>query len=651
MTTPSLEDSATRPPAHRARAGWWHEYVCPTHGTELRPGARAGRPADVHTCPYGCELRGEPYEGAWRVLELQQSARDFRELAHRYAATGDEPDRRAAKDLLTGFCAIYAEAADVGWAETAATWMLRGKLFHQALTEAIWGTSLAHGVLTLLEADERWQRPSQDLAGIGDLFAGLLSTVSEARRVLVDERHDLRSNYTAWLICAGLSSSRVLARLGHEAEVDTWLDGPSGLWAHLDVAIHADGWEWEASTYYHFFVLRAYLLTLRGRVPAELPAGHAARIVSMLRVLVDLSTDGGVLPVLHDGPYRRPQALQELLEVYVLGRQLVDLPGLEEVEAGTRAQLGPAATSLEDQLASWFAGPALPAPPGSSGPRASVSFADAGHLVLRSPGGRWQAVVDAGPHGGAHGHLAKLALYLYGDREVWQPAPGVPPYGSALRHDYYARSAAHPTVRIDGLDQAETSGRLLMWQSGAAVTRAVVSAPGAFPGVEIQRHLVMQGDVLLDAVHVRAAEARHIVVGLRPADRLHATEEEGLFLTTWRDGGASEPEERGRDLHGCHLSSARSVFGWTPVRGPSDDPARLLGGIDWSAQGEERWFVSLYQPLRDPAAARPRLRIVSSTDHGLEVEAAPVGDRAFIVRFEPMPDDETSSGSVPRRLK
>ena len=237
--------------------------------------------------------------------------------------------------------------------------MLRGKLFHQALTEAIWGTVLAHGVRTLLETDDLRGRSSADLEQAADLFEGLLATVTEARRVLVEERNDLRSNYTAWLICAGISSAQVLLLLGHDADPESWLDGPSGLWAHVEVALHDDGWEWEAATYYHYFVLRAYLLALRGRVPTELPAHHSGRIVAMLRVLVDLSTDGGVLPVLHDGPYRRPQALQELLEVYVLGRQLVDLPGLAQVEAGTRVQLDPAATSLEDRLVSWFAGPAL----------------------------------------------------------------------------------------------------------------------------------------------------------------------------------------------------------------------------------------------------------------------------------------------------
>ena len=656
-TTPEASGASAAPVIPRGRAGWWHEYVCPTHGTELRARTRAPRSDDTHLCPHGCVLRGEPYEGAWQVIELQQCARDFRDLARRYLASGAEADRSAAQALVTDFCLIYAEAVAEGWTDSAATWMLRGKLFHQALTEAIWGTSLAHGVLTLLDADARWGRSSADLAEASQLFTGLLDTVTEARRVLVEDRQDLRNNYTAWLICAGISATQVLARLddashasggGDTGDVSSWWDGPAGLWAHIDAAVHPDGWEWEGATYYHYFVLRAYLLALRGQAPAELPEKQRAVVIAMLRVLVDLATDGGVLPVLHDGPYRRPQALQELLEVCVLGRQLVDLPGLEQLEAGTRLELGPGATTLEDQLQEWYAGPALTPPKDSAKPRASVSFPDTGHLVLRSVTGRWQAVVDAGSHGGAHGHLDKLGLYLYGDREVWQPAPGVPPYGSSLRHSYYATSAAHPTVRVDGHDQADTDARVLLWESAAESTRAVVSAPDVFAGVRFQRHLLMRGDVLLDAVHVSAAEAHDVVLGLRPADRLDAQPHDANFLTTCVDGGAVAPRTPGRDLLGCHLSSSVSTFGWTPVRGPADDPARLLGGIDWSVRSADVWFVSVYEPKDGPTAEHPRLRLLHCDEGGIEVEATPAGSHAFRHHFQPAPDELTPTSHQTR---
>ena len=211
----------------------------------------------------------------------------------------------------------------------------------------------------------------------------------------------------------------------------------------------------------------------------------------------------------------------------------------------------------------------------------------------------------------------------------------MPPYGSALRRDHYARSAAHPTVRVDGQDQAETSGRLLAWSITSEVTRAVVSAPGAFDGVELHRHLVMHDDLLLDAVHVRADEARDLVLGLRPADRLDAHEEDGLFFTTWRDGGAVAPGEAGPRPRGLprqlHRQRLRLGPGARPLRRPRAGPDR-----DRLVLAQRRdWFVSAYQPTSDPTRARPRLRIVSITDHGIELEATTGDGRSLTVHLDP----------------
>ena len=115
MTTSASElSSTTTRQVPRGRAGWWHEYVCPTHGTELSAGARETLSDGPHLCPHGCVLRGEPYQGAWQVIELQQCAREFRDLAHQYAATGHESHREDASGLLSQFCSLYADAVADG---------------------------------------------------------------------------------------------------------------------------------------------------------------------------------------------------------------------------------------------------------------------------------------------------------------------------------------------------------------------------------------------------------------------------------------------------------------------------------------------------------------------------------------------------------
>ena len=123
--------------------------------------------------------------------------------------------------------------------------------------------------------------------------------------------------------------------------------------------------------------------------------------------------------------------------------------------------------------------------------------------MLRDPADTLTAILDAGPHGGSHGHLDKLGLYLYGDGVAWQPAPGVPPYGSPLRRDYYARTLAHPTVRVDEKDQLPTTGTIKLVELDGVGHAAWRPRDGAIEGVDLTREVVMTPTYLLDVVRVR----------------------------------------------------------------------------------------------------------------------------------------------------
>jgi hypothetical protein len=594
-------------------AGWWHDYVCPTHGTELLDPVEGG-----HLCPHGCRVAGEPYDGAWRVLHHQEVARRLRTLGHRYQRHLDPHDRKASLDLLAACTSLYDAALERGWSDEARPWMLRGKLFQQALTEAIWGASVADAVSALVRGSQRAGAGVDDLHEAARLLEGLVDTMLSARRTLVVERGELRNNYTAWLNCAGRSAETALGLLGRPSDHERWLHGPEGLFRYLDAAVGDDGWEWEGATYYHLFVLRAALLSLRGAGPAWLPARTRRCLLRMLRVLVDLSSDGGLLPVLHDGPYERRPATQELLEVCVLGRQLAVVPGLADLERHARARLGPGDTELEDLLDGWFTGPPVPVPDDLGGRRRSTVWPDVGYASLRSPRGGWHAVLDAGPHGGSHGHRDKLALYLYGNRGAWQPAPGVPPYGSALREDYYASTVAHPTFRLDDLDQAECEGRIVTATMEAETRTVVATVSSAYPGVDAERHVQMHSGYLLDALRVQADSPRRIALALRPAAGLSHEQVGAATRTEWRDDGPDrEP------LIGLHACSEPASFAVVAGRGTSDDPARTVPVADWTATAGEAWFVSVFAPRRPGTPDLRRLGIEpSGADLCVTVETA-----------------------------
>jgi hypothetical protein len=287
----------------------------------------------------------------------------------------------------------------------------------------------------------------------------------------------------------------------------------------------------------------------------------------------------------------------------MLAGQLVRPTGLDRLAAWCRDALAnDADAGLLDGLAGWYAGPPLAGPDLQPG---SALFPDAGYAVLRPPasadggprpeeqGWAWLAVVDYGPHGGSHGHLDKLALYLYGDGIEWQPDPGVVPYASRLRHDVYRSTRAHPAFSVDGAEQAECIGRLLHWD-GTSVT---VSADDAYPGAQARRHVaVLDAGLpdagLLDILHLCADRERELALHLRPAVPTTATAHGTTWRTSW-----------GGTLTAVHAASVPSRLELVPAWAPADDPSRPNHWLDWTAIAAEAVFVTLWLPGPDTGAA------------------------------------------------
>ena len=183
----------------QARGGWWHDYVCPTHGTEL------AEPVDgVCPCRYGCRFTDDRLTAAWTVLDHQRRARRARLLARRGVASasasasvsGSASDLAEAVQIVCEFAALYERLA-TSWSDSSESWMLRGKLFSQALTEAIWATQLADAIIVLTADETSRQAFTPDVPAMID---DLMTTVEAARQVLVVEQANPQSNYTAWQI-------------------------------------------------------------------------------------------------------------------------------------------------------------------------------------------------------------------------------------------------------------------------------------------------------------------------------------------------------------------------------------------------------------------------------------------------------------------
>ena len=323
------------------------------------------------------------------------------------------------------------------------------------------------------------------------------------------------------------------------------------------------------------------------------PADSSPRSARWWTCSPAIAAPDGRLPILHDGPYDRVAVHREVLEICVLAGQLwASATGLATVERWARARLGRTHDGLEDLLGGWF--PARRRPTAKT---ARVARALRRGRV-RSPAGprrHVQAVLDAGPHGGSHGHLDKLGRLPVRGAIAWQPAPGVPPYASPLRRGYYARTIAHPTIRVDGCrpDPRDRDDRAL--GSGGRVCRAVASTrcrtarrPTLVAGrtATRRRRRCRSRDGLTDLPGVPTR-------GRAPRPTAH---------------GGGRPLAAPTD-HSCSASSRdrpRLARGGSRSR-PLGRPDRAAAVGDWTArQGASSWSRSTLR-----SGPRPRLRLRS----------------------------------------
>ncbi|MCS7460652.1 heparinase II/III family protein [Paenibacillus doosanensis] len=606
--------------------GWWHQYVCPEHHTELLFDPLE-EDATEFLCPYGCALHGEPYRGAWLVMKHQSCARFALEAAALYAAGRG---RRYA-DWSAGVLLRYAEQFPKYPVHPEAEgWMLKGRAFHQALTEAIWATTLLRACLLL--TDEGYEFAEAEKLDL--FFAMLEESMTQARKLLAEEQGKPESNYTAWLNAA---LACVYARNRDENKMRELVDGFAGLKHHLTIGVNPDQMEYEGTTYYHVFVLRAYFIAaeMAERFGIDLYAARGEQGQSfegMLDVLADLANERGELPALHDGPYRRVPYAREIAETVEIGYARYGKAGCVPIlrEAYRYMYGSPQRAGLEALLygqGSWEPD-ARSEDEAQAKQRGSRLLETSGFVIGRRPGGRLSFYADYGPHGGSHGHDDKLHLTIAG-RDGWlAPELGMVPYGSGLRKDWYACAQSHNTVTVNNRSQAAHTGELVRYEDGESGTYVWLRSTEAYPGCRLERHLWLTDRWLLDWfvaeldseatidwwMHSpRLEPAYRRELWQPPANRL-LDDGEGPYrfvrpLAEWTAGSGesvcSVEMSAAAGGEGAALSmlappGSRIMLAETP--GPADNPARSMNGLLHRQHGTSASFVTAYSDSSRPAA-------------------------------------------------
>ncbi|MGG1554124.1 heparinase II/III domain-containing protein [Paenibacillus ferrarius] len=625
--------------------GWWHQYVCETHHTELLFDEMEAD-AEAYRCPHGCLAQRAAYRGAWLVYKHQQLARMALQAAAVYAASGGAVEApgyaELSKKLIVDYAAqypLYPVHPD------AQPWMLKGRAFHQALTEAIWATTLIRAYLLL--SDEGVSFSEDEKEKLAVFFELMEGSMSAYRHILIHERRNPENNYTAWLNAA---LACVYAAQGEREKLAELVQAEGGFIDHLSIGVKPDQFEFEATTYYHVFVLRAYLIFAEmaercGVSLYEAVGAQGQSLRGMLSLLAALADDQGVLPALHDGPLERRPYAREIAEVAeqglaiyglrelapVLGeayRQLGALPGsrtgLEALLYGDSAEL--AAFPPDTELLQGVRSSKL-----LQGVRSSKLLAESGFVIGRHRANPLAYLADFGEHGGAHGHRDKLHVSLMHAAGVLAPDQGVTPYGSSLR-PWYGETACHNTVSLNGQSQAEHTGRCVQFSCGEQGTYVWLQSEDAYPalaGCRLDRHLLLTADWLLDWFEVTLeAEAGDeasmewwlhplvppVSAQLREAPQISISVPFGESELALPVTGSFAPEA-GQVHVRYSLPSGETVWHTAGVMpgqelltvltpGHSVDPSVPLTAVLHRERGRRARFVHVYRAGAEPAALR-----------------------------------------------
>lgn len=235
--------------------------------------------------------------------------------------------------------------------------------------------------------------------------------------------------------------------------------------AESDAQVYRDGVHFEQSTCYHRYSVDTYLhfLLLAERNGIVIPEHVRDRVRQMVEFLIAVRQSDGTIPAIGDDD----------------GGSLLPLTDRPTADGRGRFAVAAALFARRDFVwavdgpapeVAWLMGPAAVETFESLGPVApthdpSRVFPSGGYAVMRSG---WepdahQAIVDIGPIGcpvsGGHGHADLLSLQCSIFGEPCLVDAGTYSYrGESQWRDFFRSTAAHSTVIVDGVNQAEPAG-------------------------------------------------------------------------------------------------------------------------------------------------------------------------------------------------
>ncbi len=502
-------DAIAAAPLDIPRAGgqWSHWYVGEA-GNRLVP-----RGPTEHVDPRtGRVYRGSPYDEAYTGMRHGYWLRGVQTLGMAYAIEARAAYAERVREILLEYASFYPRL----WKHTkSGTWSRRGaRLFAQTLDEAVILCHIVAGYDLVYDA------PCFSEVDRERIAARLLRPMVRVVRA----RDSGRSNWQAWHNAAiGLTGFL----LGDRALVDRALNGQSGLLFQLEHSLLPSGLWHELAPIYHWYALNAYVYLFEAAARAGIDCYALPKVRGMFDAPVR-----GLLPDATFAPLQDSDrlALSDDRWYYEVAHRRYGDPRYAAF-AGARPEGEAILHKSEDlpesralgleaaALALFWGVEALPEPPPAL-EWASSNDPDEGLAVLRDAANETVILLDYGPASAGHVQPAKLNVVIYAAGDIRLIDPGRAPYGHPLHAGWCRQTVAHNTVVVDETSQQPARGavRAFAAEEGWSLVRA--SCEDAYPGVALDRTVMLRDNVVVDIFHCVSDTARIFDLPLHFGDKM-----------------------------------------------------------------------------------------------------------------------------------
>ena len=581
-----------------------------------------------HRCPRcGKVYSGEPYDDVLFSRTHHSNIANLNRAAWAYALTGETRFAEFTKEVLLGYAERYSKypyhsnrSDPYVYADSG------GHLNEQTLGEAsMMSTHIAPGYDLIFDSGVLSEQDHEKIQQ--GLFIPLLKNVEKNKR----KESNWQSWHNAAMLCGGIV-------LGDASWVEKAISDPeNGFTRQMEISVTDDGMWYENSWGYHFYTLRALVLTAEGARRSGINLWSHPKFKKMFTIALGYTMADGSLPRFADDVHSTVRGIQPMLEmayaVYndpVLVPALSPTPTWETIMAGRTPTKEASDSLLQSQV-----------------------FPSAGHAILRTrgPAGLTSAITF-GPYGGGHGHLDKLSFVFFGFGKELGVDPGrarSQAYRLPIHKNWYKATLSHNAVLVDREPQNPASGSLEVFAANDRYAAVLTQCEEAYPGTSHRRILVQTPAYLLVLDHLKSDDERRYdwVYHSRGtlADCAAAVESVTLetdfsgteYIEKTRSGTTEERVQVRFPDEGVTTYLTLAEGGRTAVTTGDGVGASILERVPlviFTRHGSEIWFAAILEPVAEGEEPQVEEVTFSENEEG-SVVALKNGERTETIALSP----------------